>query len=659
MALDLNVSRIRNTVTFDVDKVSMKAAKDSIKEVEKFAENLQPSLKMDKIKKQMADVQKEFKALAKNSAEIPVTISAKPPKNSTTPKPSSSSGSSSGTTQAGQDRAERQRKARLDTSSILQERFNYQAGRLRAVPDGEIDKSRLILSEAARAFEEGDISARRLTATLTRELSALRDIGKTNTNIANGNYKLAKWRMSEMVRKGRERKKQQRREEEALRRQERIVERTQERRRERLTEGFLGLNPRMLMAGLGISAAVEGVSRIVESLRSTAERVNLTASGARNVQTNPNAIMAITAYGQANGIDSANIKKAIDNIKDVRERIASSVMSASLNKKGQWTGGDSGIDQVMNTFGWNPNQIKRFQSNPLDFIQAIENEGQRRGMAPAQIGHLMENLGDDLMHYEPAFRNGGAEIIKFAQMVSDAGANINDSTAEAAKSFMVLDAKLGLVEQGVGNNFLVGFMDGLKTDSTSFASNVKSIDKAAEWLGSELGNLATQVGVFVNSISGVMGWLKTQWPFNKMVDDPTPSTQQGNAGSALIPPTQSSSVRSFDDFLSDTDPSTTGWGMLSNMVDRLKNSSPSLDGLNDNQFSFLSSQFSSGSGLGYQNQLPQLSANLVIPDSALQVNIIPDTAGFSQYLSAEVSNGFNTQLNQLTLDTMSSTSMRD
>ena len=653
MALELNVSKINNTVTFNVDKVSMKAAKDSIKEIEKFAANIEPAFKVDKAKKQIEEIRKEYERLQKE-VNKPLSTTTRPPSptsNMPAPKPSGGStklGGSSG------DAEERRRQARIDTANVARSRFQFQSGRFRNVGQEDIDSAALRANEVTRAFEAGEVSARRMNSVLTQELTKLRDIGKENTAQANANYKMARWRMAELVREGRERERQDKREEVALERQRRIMERTADRRKERFTDAALSLNPGMLAGGLGIAAAVEGVSRIIEGLRSTAERVNLTASGARNVQTNPNAIAAITAYGQANGIDSASIKKITDNIKDVRERIASSVMSATLNKKGQYTGGDSGVDQVMNTFGWNPSQIKKFQSDPLNFIQAIENEGQRRGMNPAQIGHLMENLGDDLMHYEPAFRNGGAEILKFTQMLVDSGANINDSTSEAAKSFMVLDTKLGLVEQGIGNNFLVGFMDGLKTDSDSFASNVKIIDKAAMWLGGEIADLANQFATLLTSVKNAVDWYDAHFHTATKEDKETAATALDTNHSVYTnpetpwdhtDPSAVSLVNNANDSL---------WSGLSSWWNRVSNSTPTLMGLQYNQPTIPSPVTQNSQGT-----YPPVNANLVIPDSAIQVNVIPDGTGFSNYLSAQVGVGLTNQFNQLTLDTLSSTATRN
>ncbi|MDO1777653.1 hypothetical protein Q2340_26040, partial [Escherichia coli] len=59
-------------------------------------------------------------------------------------------------------------------------------------------------------------------------------------------------------------------------------------------------------------------------------------------------------------------------------------------KDGKWSDGDGGITTIMNKFGWSKEQIAMYQDNPLDFLQATVNEGQRRGFSQAQIGNLIE-----------------------------------------------------------------------------------------------------------------------------------------------------------------------------------------------------------------------------------------------------------------------------
>ena len=50
--LEINTSKIKNTVTFSVDKDSLKKAKDSITGLKEFAENIKPAkLRFDTVTK--------------------------------------------------------------------------------------------------------------------------------------------------------------------------------------------------------------------------------------------------------------------------------------------------------------------------------------------------------------------------------------------------------------------------------------------------------------------------------------------------------------------------------------------------------------------------------------------------------------------------------
>ncbi|HBL8832826.1 TPA: hypothetical protein LTW53_004353, partial [Enterobacter hormaechei] len=132
-----------------------------------------------------------------------------------------------------------------------------------------------------------------------------------------------------------------------------------------------------VLGSLALTAGSLGVGqRIVDKGNDNLELVRMS----ERVKTNPNAIKTMVAWGQQHGVDSANTSKAVDNMKDVRERLAMTVNDAQM-KNGEWKGGDGGITSIMNKFGWSKDQISKFQDSPLDFVQATVNEGQRRGMS--------------------------------------------------------------------------------------------------------------------------------------------------------------------------------------------------------------------------------------------------------------------------------------
>ncbi|MFM3544724.1 hypothetical protein AB8T06_15920 [Klebsiella pneumoniae] len=247
------------------------------------------------------------------------------------------------------------------------------------------------------------------------------------------------------------------------------------------------------------------------------------------VKTNPNAIKTMVTWGQQHGVDSANTSKAVDNMKDVRERLAMTVNDAQM-KNGEWKGGDGGITTIMNKFGWSKEQIGKFQDSPLDFIQATVNEGQRRGMKQAQIGTLIESLGDDLMHYTDMFMNNGAEFIKTLKQLKESGQTLNDEQIKQIMEYGDLSTKMAALTNGLDINLFTGFMDGFGKSGDQLTENTKNLNESAHLLGEGLGNLATQVtGATVQisqSVQAINDYLKSKFPEWFSGDNNQPAAQQ-------------------------------------------------------------------------------------------------------------------------------------
>ncbi|WP_438305602.1 hypothetical protein ACSI5N_11335 [Raoultella ornithinolytica] len=256
---------------------------------------------------------------------------------------------------------------------------------------------------------------------------------------------------------------------------------------------------------IGATAALAGGAGILSRVRDKGnENLDLVRKSAL-VKANPNAVKALVAYGQQHGIDSASVDKITDNFKDVRERLGESVTNSTFDQKsGKWKGGNGAIDNVMNQFGWNKEQIAKYQDNPLDFIQATVNEGQRRGMSQASIGHLIEDYGDDLAHYTDAFLNNGAEFIKTLKTLVDSGQTLNDEQIKQTYAYGDLSVAMSSLMNGVDNSLFTGFMKGFADGGDDLVKNTKVITESAEMLGEGLGDLAKQVTGFVGEISGVV-----------------------------------------------------------------------------------------------------------------------------------------------------------
>ncbi|CTT82793.1 putative carnitine operon oxidoreductase [Escherichia coli] len=69
--LEINTSKIKNTVTFSVDKDSLKKAKDSITGLKEFADNIKPAkLRFDSVTKGYKKAQSEVDKIAGNDSNL-------------------------------------------------------------------------------------------------------------------------------------------------------------------------------------------------------------------------------------------------------------------------------------------------------------------------------------------------------------------------------------------------------------------------------------------------------------------------------------------------------------------------------------------------------------------------------------------------------------
>lgn len=271
--------------------------------------------------------------------------------------------------------------------------------------------------------------------------------------------------------------------------------------KERGINGIIGGGVGLIGATAAFAGGVGVLSRIRDKGNENLDLVRKSAL----VKTNPNAVKALVAYGQQHGIDSASVDKVTDNFKDVRERLGESVTNAAFDQKsGKWKGGNGAIDNVMNLFGWNKKQIAQYQDNPLDFIQATVNEGQRRGMSQASIGHLIEDFGDDLAHYTDAFMNNGAQFSKTLKTLVESGQTLNDEQIKQTYAYGDLTVAMGNLMNGVDNSLFTGFMKGFADGGDDLVKNTKVITESAGMLGEGLGNLSKEITGFVGEISGVI-----------------------------------------------------------------------------------------------------------------------------------------------------------
>ncbi|MCS2160651.1 hypothetical protein MUU47_05850 [Scandinavium sp. H11S7] len=267
------------------------------------------------------------------------------------------------------------------------------------------------------------------------------------------------------------------------------------------------------IAGTAALAAGAGVlARVRETATDNLDLVRKSDS----VKVNPNAVKALVQANRQRGIDS-NYDTITDNFKDVRERLGESVTNSQFDQKsGKWKGGNGAIDNILNQFGWNKNQIAQYQDDPLNFVQAVQNEGQRRGMSDASIGHLFEDLGNDMSYLVPILKNGGAEFDKTLRTLVSSGQTLNDEQIRQTYAYGDLSTTLQAVNNGFNQNLTSGFLEGFGNAGKDLAENTATLNETAKALGSGLGNLLAQVTGFTKEISDDLskfnGWMKETFP---------------------------------------------------------------------------------------------------------------------------------------------------
>ncbi|EOM1221625.1 TPA: hypothetical protein ACYSFP_000282 [Escherichia coli] len=486
--LELNVSKINNVVTFTVDKSSIATAKKAADDLHKYFQKIaDPKIRFQQQKqrrqkaRQMAD-DARFNDKPRNAAEMKAQRAAEKQK---------------ARDEKARLREQAQLQRRQETAELKLRHAGLQLGGIKGKygldPKAQFEALRYIRQQT-EAFAQGQITSQRMNALIRERITLERRAAAAAQKAAQAqktNYVGAAKKLKDPNSKE------------------------------------YGI-ARLQSAATGIGSMFAAGNLAARIKQTGDENLELIRMSER-VKTNPNAIKTMVAWGQQHGVDSANTSKAVDNMKDVRERLAMTVNDAQM-KNGEWKGGDGGITAIMNKFGWSKEQIGKFQDSPLDFIQSTVNEGQRRGMKQAQIGTLIESLGDDLMHYTDMFMNNGAEFIKTLRQLKESGQTLNDEQIKQIMEYGDLTTKMAALTNGLDINLFTGFMDGFGKSGDQLTENTKNLNESAHLLGEGLGNLATQVtGATVQisqSVEAINQYLRDKFPSWFSGDNNQPAAQQ-------------------------------------------------------------------------------------------------------------------------------------
>lgn len=482
-------AKITNTVEFKIDRQSFNAAKKAMKDLQDFGNKLKVGGGgLDEYKRRALAAEKE---LAKARAAA-----------------AAAQNNQNNSNNAAQAKAERERLAAIKRAETAELRRNNVAHQLRMIQGATVEEQLKIARLAARLtseYQNGNISVRRMNQELSQQVALLRRAAAERRR-ANGGAGGAGGAGEGGSGGGSG--------------------------AGAAAGGFLarGLSMGTLAAGAGAAALTAAVVKGVDTARDNVRENAAIVNGSKAVGVDPNVLLAMSQWGKMHGVADTSPERLQDNFKDANERLAEQnnpVTAASWNaKKGQYTGGNSAITEIMNVLHLKPEDIQQYQHRPLDFASMVATRGQQMGLSDDETGHLLENVGNDLMYYAGALKDNGSQLMTTFQQLKDAGAALTPEFVALVEKGQAFDNAMTVGEQALSNQFTagllesVGGLDGLK-------DVLKALNPIARWFGDQLGNLVKNILSLVNSIVGVYNNVAKYIPGLTPIATSTPTKAPG------------------------------------------------------------------------------------------------------------------------------------
>ncbi|HDI6096566.1 hypothetical protein KTN06_07205 [Escherichia coli] len=449
--LEINTSKIKNTVTFSVDKDSLKKAKDSITGLKEFAENIKPAkLRFDNVTKGYKKAQNEVDKITQQKAK--------------NEKQNQRAQAAAARAQARQQQqiAARKEKAELkllDVSSSI--------SAMHRLSVAEQYKAIAQAREIAKQYEQGAISLARMNSQMKRLQQQQRKI--------NGNRKA----QLAPVKGG---------------------------------SGNSATMGALLFGGATAAAGVMAVSKTAEFVSNSfanAETQGELIQRARLGGVDVNQMYNVTEWAYRHGIDSMmgdqGARKYLDQMKDVRERAAKSyseaeyVVDKKTGKGGEWKGGDNAINELLNIGVINKSDLKKFADNPAGLISKAVNGMMKKGFSDSQIGQRLEDLGDDLMLTSKYWQRSVKDVQESINQQKASGKWLTETQQESIVKFRELNRQLSQLSDARQVAFVDGFMKSLDPKVTEeFMKNLSNLTPYFTKLGEAAGSLFEAIMKIVN-----------------------------------------------------------------------------------------------------------------------------------------------------------------
>ena len=593
--MDITVSRIRNVVDFKVDHESLRKAKDSIKGIKDFAENqkiaIKPFVDQRALNKSMKQAIKQAKA---NNVIMQNAQNKANNRGNGTNTPNNSNNNTQAKQQA---RAQAAANKRQDQADLKMRATRLQLG---GIIGRTVEEEARVLREAQAItdqYKAGTISMARQNQLIKEQITLLRRAARTRQAGANaqttGGFGKRLGSLANGATGG------------------------------LATGGVLGMAGGMLGPLAGAAVVAGGLTGVANSAKET----RMVVQGAKAVGVDPNLLLAMSQWGQSNGVDSASPDKIQDNLKDIRERLGDTAANSTFDtKSGKWKGGDQGVNSIMNATGMSLNEVKQYQDSPADFLNVAIKKMQTRGMSDAEIGHQIEDLGDDLLYYLPLFKdNAKALSDQFAQMKQDGSL----LTEEQKNSAVVLGDALSRASgslDGAWREALVGFVSAMGGPE-GMSKTIEGLTPLFKGLGAALGLLVNIVSSVTQAMTALVTWVADLLRLPELSANVNKQTQ-----------------------IADSQPTPSYWGINRDSGDN-SGYRPNVPVAND---------LVSGAKSNIVNQPVQVALSPIInvaPATVQQtLEIRPDTSSIGPFVDFQVTSKLQAQANQLAIDIQGATS---
>ncbi|EMD9466023.1 hypothetical protein VWS24_003985 [Escherichia coli] len=449
--LEINTSKIKNTVTFSVDKDSLKKAKDSITGLKEFAENIKPAkLRFDTVTKGYKKAQSEVDKIAQQKAK--------------NEKQNQRAQAAAARAQA---RQQQQIAARSEKAALKLLDVGSSISAMHRLSVAEQYKAIAQAREIAKQYEQGAISLARMNSQMKRLQQQQRKInGNRKTQLA-------------PVKGG---------------------------------SGNSATMGALLFGGATAAAGVMAVSKTAEFVSNSfanAETQGELIQRARLGGVDVNQMYNVTEWAYRHGIDSMmgdqGARKYLDQMKDVRERAAKSyseaeyVVDKKTGKGGEWKGGDNAINELLNIGVINKSDLKKFADNPAGLISKAVNGMMKKGFSDSQIGQRLEDLGDDLMLTSKYWQRSVKDVQESINQQKASGKWLTETQQDSIVKFRELNRQLSQLSDARQVAFVDGFMKSLDPKVTEeFMKNLSNLTPYFTKLGEATGSLFEAIMKIVN-----------------------------------------------------------------------------------------------------------------------------------------------------------------